>query len=133
MELTDGILKSVESLFIQNYNYESFIVKYKGQVMNDTHRKCVFKTEGAAKTFITRFVREIFWHGPYYQSCKSNIKSATGYNVDYTATMQMLKVSLMSDWDKPETKKLIKDVGLELLKQGIITIEKVEKTKVKNG
>jgi hypothetical protein len=133
MELTEGILKSIESSIMQNYNNESFIVKYKGKVMNDTYLKCVFKTEGAAKTFITRFVTDIFKHGGYWQSCKSNIKNHIGYDVDYTGTQKMTShYKYMSDWDKPESKKMIKDIGLELLKQGIITIEKVEKT-VLNG
>jgi len=131
MELTEGILKSVESSYMQNYNHESFIVKYKGKVMNDTRLKCVFKTEASAKSFISRFVKEIFWHGSYWNQYKSNLKKQIGYDVDYSATLEMTKnFKLMSDWEKPETKKMIKDIGLELLKQGIITIEKVEKTKI---
>jgi len=131
MELTEGILKSIESSFMQDFNHESFIVKYNGKVMNDTRCKCVFKTEGAAKSFITHFITDIFRHGSYWDKYKSNVKKSTGYDVDYSATIDMVKhYTLMSDWDKPESKKMIKDIGLKLLKQGIITIEKVEKTQL---
>ena len=109
-KLTEGILKSVESSFMQNYNhnYIRYIVKYKGKSM---HRgdKIFFKTEANAKSFVTSFVREIFTQGEYWQEYKNNIKLQTGYDVDYSATISILpQYGLTSRFDLPENKKMFK-------------------------
>lgn len=129
MELTEGILKSVDSSFHQTYNHpcEFYVCKYRGKIMYQRpYKPEIFMTEAAAKSFVTMFVRLIFWQGEYWQSCKDNIKTRTGYEVDYSGTAKILSAyGLVSRFDEAKNKKMFKDIGIELVKQGIITIEKI--------
>lgn len=124
--LTEGILKSVESSVIQNYSGKSlFVVKYKGvTLVKDGVR--LFKTEGAAKAFLTNFVKDMFWHGEYWHSYRENIERQTGHKVDYSATIAILPGYGQTDrFDSPEVKKMFKDIAQDLLKEKIFTIESV--------
>ena len=129
MELTEGILKSVESSFYQWYNHDkglSFcVVRYEGKIMNDG--KAFFKSEAFAKTFITKFVKAIFWQGCYWNERPERSMEFYGYQVDYSATIKILpQYGLTSRFELPENKKMFKDIATQLLKDGIITIEKIE-------
>lgn len=124
MELTEGILKSVESSFYQNYNNptELFVCKYKGKLIYQD-KKMLFTSKGRAAGFIRKFVYEIFWQGEYWHKYKDNIK---GYDVDYSATIKILpQYGLTARFDLPENKKMFKDIATNLIKEGIITIEKI--------
>jgi hypothetical protein len=130
MELTEGILKSVESSFYQCYNRTNnlkfCVVKYKGVIMNDG-KKPFFKSEAYAKTFVTKFVELIFRHGEYYQSGADKSMEHYGYKIDYSATIKILpQYGLTSRFELPENKKMFKDIATKLLEDGIITIEKIE-------
>ena len=124
MELSQGILKAVESSYMQHYNnnVEFYLVSYKGKAMIQSGRVRLFKTVGAAKTFVNNFVKELYIHGEYWQSCAKYIKEQIGYDIDYSATATK-SVKIL---DTPEYKKLFKELSSELLKQNIITIEKIK-------
>jgi len=130
MELTPGILKSVDSAFHQNHNftnkYAFWILKYRGQIMKIPGSKPYFTSEGRAKKYVYKFVYCIFWHGEYWQSCKRQIKDSRQYEVDYSATIKILpQYGPTARFDTPEAKKMFKDIADNLLKEKIITIEKV--------
>ena len=131
MELTEGILKAIDSSFHQSYNQiykpaELWVVKYKGKFMQGYKFK-PFSSEGRAKSFVTQFVKEIFAQGEYWQQYKANTKIHTGgYDVDYSETIKMLpQYGSTSRFDDPKNKKMFKDIATELIKSGIITIEKL--------
>lgn len=126
--LTDGILKSVESYFLQEFNSAKpmYVVKYKGKLMHKSSGVRVFANAGGAKSFITTFVKDLFWHGEYYQNCKAQLFKNYGIEVDYTATIKILPShGLTSRFESAEVKKMFKDIGTDLLNKGIFTIETI--------
>ena len=131
-QLTPDILKSVDSSFHQDYDnsMEMYIAKYNGKIMNERAEPMYFDTEKKAKNFVKRFVYEIFWHGEHWQSCKTQIKKLTGYDVDYTGTTKILSsYGETSRFQLQENKKMFNDIADQLLEQKIIVIEKVSFTK----
>jgi hypothetical protein len=128
MELTEGILKAIDSgVQVSGESSPMFLLKYKGKIFNQGGNKVrLYANEGAAKRTITDFVKQVFWHGGYWQSCAKQIKARTGYDVDFSATLNILPFhGATSRYDDPKNKKMFKSIGEELLKQGIFTIEKV--------
>ncbi len=74
-----------------------------------------------------RFIYRVFLHGAYWQSCAKNIKSSKGYDVDFSATLDILHShGLTSRFQEPKNKKMFKDLANELLKQGIFNIEEIK-------
>ena len=130
MELTQGILKSVESHFYQNHNNQNkdvFILKYKGLPLYGQHEDKIkfFNSETKAKTYLTSFIKILFCHGEYWNDCKDNVKRYCGYDINYSGTIEILSsTGLVSRFDEPKNKKMFKDIGEQLLKEKIITIEK---------
>ena len=125
MELSLELLKSIDSgVVIVNAAKNYFALKYKGEMFSETGNVRLFANEGAAKSALTKFVRQCFWHAPYWQSCASQIKKRSGYDVDFSGTIGVIG-NTNAAWDSSETKKKFKDISNELLAQGIFTIEKV--------
>lgn len=128
MKLTEGILKSIDSgIEVEGRRTPYiYIIKYNGtfcMIGNKIH----YANEGAAKSAITKFVYRIFWHGAYWQSCAKNIKARNGYEVDFSATLDILHShGLTSRFQEPKNKKMFKDLASELLKQGILKIEEIK-------
>ena len=121
MELTTEILKSIESgTFVVRSESNYYALKYKGSIFSEAGNVRLFANEGAAKAALSKFVRQCFWHGPYWQSCSKHIKKRSGYDVDFTGTN-----GTVQNWDSSETKKKFKDISNALLEQGIFTIEQV--------
>lgn len=130
MELTEGIIKSVESSFMMWHHKniikhdKIYIVLYKGQIFCENQKIKSFTSKTKARSFLTKFVFLIFWQGEYWQSCKDNLKTQIGYDVDFTATIEILPShGLTSRFDSKESKKLFKDIAIALVNDGIITIE----------
>jgi hypothetical protein len=129
MELTSGILKSVESSFMINKDSASmYAIRYKGELFIEKGRNAkLFANLGSAKTALLHFVRDIFWNGEYYQEYKANLKSQTGYEVDFSETIKILPQYGKTDrFEKPESKQMFKDIRDKLLKEGIFTIEEIK-------
>ena len=126
MELSEGILKSIESGVIIVSGDTYYALKYKGVLFVENGKARLFANQGAAKTALTNFVKQCFWHGGYWQSCSTQIKKSTGYDVDFSATRAIIEsYGETSRFVAPEAKKLYKDISNSLLEQGIFTIEKV--------
>jgi len=128
MELSPGILKSIDSAFHQLYNqpYIGYVVKYRGKLMYNGKKLMLFANKGTAKTFVLSFIRLLFYQGWYWDKYKDNIKRDTGYEVDYSGTMDLLLQSPgYAQIDFPANKKIMKDIQNELFKQKIITIHEV--------
>ncbi len=130
MELTPGILKSVDSSIHQNSYYwpktEFWVTKYKGDPVMLDGGKGYYTSEKAANKAVYNFVYLIFWQGETSQSAKRQIKERTGYEVDYSATIKILpQYGLTARFDTPESKKMFKDIAENLIKEKIITVEKV--------
>lgn len=132
MKLTPEILKAFESSYVAQHgklNDKSLgcIVKFQGNPFMD--KKCVrvFADEAAAKREILNFVKLTFSLGNYWQSCQSHIKLSSKYTVDFSATIKILSsIGLTSRFDLPENKKMFRDFRDQLLKEGIVTIEKIK-------
>jgi hypothetical protein len=127
MELTPGILKSIESAVIVTFNdlvqVDLFVVKYKGRIYTQENKPKVFYSKKTAKKFLVQWVKNIFWQGEYWQSCSSNIKKQRNYDVDFSATIKILpQYGLTKRFDLPE--QMFKDIADELLAKEIFTIEK---------
>lgn len=128
MELTEGILKSIDSMFEFNrYSLgESYIIKYKDVIVREYGKVKVFSNVGAAKTYLLKFVRMIFWRGEEFQQYKNNIKRQTGYDVDFSETISILSSYGKTDrFDLPENKKMFKDIRDKMLENQIVKIEKL--------
>lgn len=91
MEITNGLAKAIESTIFQHHHKIDvlYVCRYKGKILGDEFRIFTYKTETGAKTFIRGLVKAMFHHCKYWQNYKENIKSQTGYNVDYTAIIEM--------------------------------------------
>ena len=73
-----------------------------------------------------KFVHRIFWHGAYWQSCEKNIKAWNGYNVDFSATLDILHSNgLTSRFKEPKNKKMFKEIAKQLFELKIFTVEKI--------
>jgi hypothetical protein len=126
MELSKGLLKSIDSGYYVVTEGSLYALRYKGKLFFESGNVRLFKTTGAAKTALTNFVKQCFWHGQYWQSCSTQIKNRTGYDVDFSATIAMLdSYGKTSIFDSAESKKLFKEISNALLEQGIFTIEQV--------
>ena len=132
--LTDGILKSIDSSINQNqfceYNnhkYSIWVCKYKGQIMCNYFGYKIFNEEQKAKKYIKNFITEIFTNGEHWQKNSNIIKGKTGYDVDYSATIELISsYGSTSKWNGPKNIKIIKDIMSKLLENNIITIEKIQ-------
>lgn len=131
MKLTPEILKSFESSYVVQYGRShkalGVIMKYNGLPFTiDGGKLRIFADEGAAKRELLAFVKQTFWQGEYWQKYKSNVKTQTGYDIDMTATIKILpQYGLTSRFEAPENKKMFKEFRDALLKEGIVTIEKI--------
>lgn len=128
MELTEGILKSIDSLFEFNRysSGESYIIKYKDIIIRENGKIKIFGNIGSAKNYLLKFVRMIFWRGEEFQRYKSNIKKQTGYDVDFSATITILpSYGEINRFDLPESKKMFKDIRDKMLENQIVKIEKL--------
>jgi len=131
MELTKEILKAMESSFVVQHgtNFENvgFIMTYNGNPFLDRGKVQIFATEGAAKSALTNFCTSTFRQGEYWQQYKDNVKKQTGgYEIDMTATIAILpSYGLTARFEDPKNKAMIKELGLSLIKTGIVKIEKV--------
>jgi len=128
MELTPGILKSVDSVFHQIYNqpFVGYIVKYRGVVMHDGKNLMFFKTKGNAKAYVFGIIRLMFHQGWHFDKYKDNIKRDTDYDVDYSGTTNLFLPGLnIAEIDIPENKQMMRDIQNELFNQKIITINEV--------
>jgi hypothetical protein len=104
-------------------------MKYQGKMFTDDGGKVkVFSDEASAKRELLAFVRQTFWQGEYWQKYASNVKQQTGgYEIDLSATIKILpQYGLTSRFEEPQNKKMFKDFRDALLKEGIVTIEKVK-------
>jgi hypothetical protein len=131
MELSDGILKAMESSFVIQYgtNFENvgYVMTFNDDPFLDGSKVQVFANVGAAKRTLTDFCRNIFWQGEYRQQYKDNIKKQTGYDVDFTATIAILPQYGATDrFEKPEAKEMFKNLGLALIEKGIVKIKKIK-------
>lgn len=128
MELTNGVLKSIDSLLNTEYNnqHEYYVCKYKGKLICGSINKSVFKGIGPAKSFLNKVIKNMFWYGEYYQANSSRYKEIYNYDVDFSETISILPShGLTERFDSLETKKMIKDLVKKLLDEEIITIEKI--------
>jgi hypothetical protein len=124
MELTEGILKSIESSFYSNYSGVSYMVKYKGMIMKNDGVK-LFKTKGAAKFFVTKFIKNIFYHGEYWHKYAQNIFRNTGYLPDYSGTIELLpRIGSTNEFER-NLNSISKKIVDSLINEKIITIEEV--------
>ncbi len=127
MELTPEILKSVESTYYTAYSHNNetmYVLRYKGMIVRTPGGVRLFKNIGSAKKLINTFVQQMFHHGEYWHEYRENTKKRTGKDIDFSGTIAIIpSYGLTSKWDKPEIKKIIKDIASELLEQGIFTIE----------
>lgn len=132
MKLTPEILKAFESSYVVQHGKLNdknlgYIIKFQGNPFTNNDRLEVFANEGAAKRELLNFVKLTFWHGDYWQSCKSQIKSHSNYTVDFSSTIKILSsIGSTSRFKLPENKKMFKDFRDQLIKEGIVTIEKIE-------
>jgi hypothetical protein len=132
MNLSEGILKSVESAFMQTYHppklkyNKSFVIKYNGELFCVRSKPKRFLSRTKAKRFLINFIYTIFWQGEYYMILKEKTKERTGYDVDFSATIEMLpQYGLTSRFDDPQNIKKFKNIAEKLIEEGIITIEEV--------
>ena len=129
MELTEGILKSIDSSVIVLDQYQlkdTYGVLYKGKRVQVDGPKKVYYTENAAKKAVYNLVFLTFWQGQYWQSCKTQIKGRSGVDVDFNATIAILPQYGTTDrFREPETIKMFKSLRDELLKKEIFTIVKL--------
>ena len=130
MELTPGILKSVESLYYQEhkcYNTETFILKHLGNIVYDYGKVKTFRGIGPAKAFLTKYVERIFRHGEYWQENKDILKTQYKYDIDYSETIKIFpSYGYTSRFYEKESKKLFKDIATNLLKENIFTLENLK-------
>ncbi len=128
MELTEGILKSIESgVFVSRSEGPLYALKYKGVIFNEAGNVRLFANKGSAKSALTKLITNIFRHGEYWQNYKENIKTRTRYEVDFSATISILpSYGETSRFDDPANKKMFKEIGDQLLKEGIFTIEEIK-------
>lgn len=124
MELTEGILKSIDSGVVIVSDKTYYALKYKGVLFVEVGKIRLFKNPGAAKASLTNFVKQCFMHGDYWQSCSEHIKKRTGYDVDFSATRAILK-SYDKSFYTSKSKKLFKDISNALLEQDIFIIEQI--------
>ena len=131
MELTEGILKSIDSAVTVLNRYEArdtYGLFYKGVRVEIDGAKKIYYTQNAAKKAVYNLVFLTFWQGEYYQSCKRQIKERSGVDVDFSATIAILpQYGLTDRFRDPETIKMFKKLRDELLKNEIFTIVKFEK------
>ncbi len=129
IELTEGILKAIDSSVIVLDKYEprdTYGVFYKGNRVQIDGAKKVYYTENAAKKAVYNVVFLTFWQGQYWQSCKTQIKGRSGVDVDFSATIAILPQYGTTDrFGDPETIKMFKSLRDELLKKEIFTIVKL--------
>lgn len=128
MELTEGILKAIDSSVIVLDQYEprdTYGVFYKGTRVQVDGAKKVYYTKNSAKKAVHNLVFMTFWQGEYWQSCKTQIKERSGVDVDFSATIAILPQYGTTDRFKdPESIKMFKALRDELLKKEIFTIVK---------
>ena len=129
VKLTKEIKKSFDSGFFHSfYAYVPtlYVIRYRGNLFLDGPKILVFNSENKAKSYLRKWVENVFHHGEYWQSCKNNIKKNTGYEVDFSATIKILpSYGLTSRFQLPENKKMFKDFAEELIKEEIVVIEKL--------
>lgn len=132
MRLSEGILKSVESIFMQSYHppkvktNKNYYLTYKGEPFCERSNRKRFFSRTKAKRFLEKLIYLIFWHGEYWQSFKEKTKERTGYEVDYSATIEiLLPYGETSKFDDPKNIKMFKDIAKKLLDEGIVTIEEI--------
>lgn len=129
MKITPGIDKSFDSAFFGVTDpvvHKMFVMKYKGRVFNDPgkNRVKIFSDEGHAKKFLIAWVKNVFWQGEYWQSCKTQIKDRCNIEVDFSETIKILpQYGLVSRFDEPKNVKMFKDLATELLKNGTVSID----------
>jgi len=132
MRLSEGILKSVESAFMQSYHppkvktNKNFYLTYKGEPFCEKSNRKRFFTRTKARRFLEKFIYTIFRQGEYWESFKEKTKERTGYEVDFSATIEILpQYGLTSRFDDPKNLKMFKDIAQKLLDEGIVTIEEI--------
>jgi hypothetical protein len=127
MELTPGILKSVESGIYTTQLFTSmYAVRYKGKIFNHNSNVRLFLSPSSAKTAITKFLVELFRQGEYWQRYKDNLKTRTGYDADFSETIRIFPSLGKSDrFDSNEFKKMIKDLRDKLLEEKVFTIDEI--------
>jgi hypothetical protein len=128
MELTEGILKAIDSSVIVLDKFklrDTYGVFYKGNRVQVDGDKKVYYTANAAKKAVYKLVFLTFWQGQYWQSCKTQIKGRSGVDVDFSATIAILpQYGTTGRFKDPETIKMFKALRDELLKKEIFTIVK---------
>lgn len=132
IKLDEGILKSIDSAIevecrgMRVIKKTIFIIKYKGNLIPLDNELYYISKEKAEKA-IKEFVKRIFRQGAYWQSCEANIKAWNGYEVDFSATLNILHShGLTSRFEEKENKQMFKDIAKQLLQQNIFTIEEIE-------
>ena len=128
MDLTEGILKSIESGFYTTRTVAPiYALKYKGLIFKRSDNSVrLFYTPGAAKTAITNFLVEIFRQGEYWQEYKRSLEIRTGHDIDFSATIKIFPSYGKTDrFYSVEFKNMIKDLRDKLLKEKIFTIEEI--------
>ena len=130
--LTEGILKSIDSAIevecrgMRVNKKTIFVLKYKGNLI-PLENKLHYISKQAAEKSVTDFVYRVFWNGAYWQSCEENIKGWNGYQVDFSATLNILHSNgETSRFEESENKQMFKDIAKQLLEQKIFTIEEIE-------
>ena len=128
MELTPGILKSVESAYyVTGSNTVLYSLKYKGKLYNRTGNVRLYANPGAAKTALLKLIEELFRQGEYWQAYKGNVKRDTGYEIDMSETIKMFpSYGKTARFEEAPFKKMVKEIRNALLEQGIFTIEEVK-------
>lgn len=132
MNLTSEILKAFESSYVVQHgrNHDDNLgcfMSYQGKPFVDEGKLKIFADEAAAKRELLFFVKQTFWQGEYWQRCASNVKKQSdGYEIDLSATIKILpQYGATSRFELPENKKMFKEFRDALLKEGIVTIEKI--------
>lgn len=127
MELTEGLLKSIESTFhfkcVPLKRKPTFTLYFGDEPYTERGKIKQFINPGGAKAKLLSLISEMFHQNEYWQKYKDNVVKNTGFDVDWSACIAIMPCyGPTNRFTRKEFKKELKDLRDELLKRKIFEI-----------